>query len=377
MRFALLGNHSDGIDLAVALVATGRHDVVAYDRADPGLKPIARSARLVPDVEEILADPAVEAVIVAGSVDTNPALLRRALQSERHVLCVHPAGDGPEIAYETAMMRDDTHCVLLPILIEALHPAIRRLSEFVFRAKAAQEPSTIGEVLLLQIERSGIIESDSKAAFPGWDVLRALGGEIAELSAFAAAEEAGDDEPALLTGRFEQGGLFQVALLPRLNDPAYRLTVVGRHGRAELLFPVGPDGPAFLTCPDGSGTEREEYWEAWDGWPTMIEVFENAVAKRAAAVSWQDAVRAMELDDAARRSLSKRRTSLLEYPEATEEVGFKGTMTLVGCGVLWAVLLLVILTAWVPWLRWAIVPLLVVFLGMQLLRYALPKPPAK
>ena len=49
-------------------------------------------------------------------------------------------------------------------------------------------------------------------------------------------------------------------------------------------------------------------------------------------------------------------------------------MTLVGCGVLWVVLLLVILTAWVPMLRWTIVPLLVVFLGMQFLRYFLPKP---
>ena len=101
-----------------------------------------------------------------------------------------------------------------------------------------------------------------------------------------------------------------------------------------------------------------------------------SVAGRKPALSWQDAIRALELDDAARRSLSRRRTSLLEYPEATEEVGFKGTMTLVGCGVLWVVLLLAILTAWLPWLRWTVVPLLVVFLGLQLLRYALPKRPA-
>jgi hypothetical protein len=67
---------------------------------------------------------------------------------------------------------------------------------------------------------------------------------------------------------------------------------------------------------------------------------------------------------------------LLEYQEATEEVGFKGTMTLVGCALLWVVLLLVVLTAWVPWLRWVIMPLIVVFLGLQLLRYALPKRPS-
>jgi hypothetical protein len=64
---------------------------------------------------------------------------------------------------------------------------------------------------------------------------------------------------------------------------------------------------------------------------------------------------------------------LLEYPEATEEVGFKGTMTLVGCGVLWACLLLLVFSHWVPWLGWAIAPVLIVFLGLQTLRWAIPR----
>jgi predicted dehydrogenase len=307
-------------------------------------------------------------------VDSSPALLRRALQSERHVLCVHPAGDGPEIAYEAGMIRDDTHCVLLPILTEAQHPAYRRLAEFVQRGKEEKEASSIGEFMLLEVERSGVTTGGDKAAFPGWDTLRTLGGEIAELSTFAAEEEASADEPVVLTGKFERGGLFQITFLPRREEPTYRVSAIGRHGRAELLFPVGPSGPAFLNWQDASG-QHEEYWESHDPWPALIEAFENAVAARPAVISWQDAIRALELDDAARRSLSRRRTSLLEYPEATEEVGFKGTMTLVGCGVLWAVLLLVVLTAWIPWLRWAVVPLLVVFLGLQLLRYALPKRP--
>ena len=62
----------------------------------------------------------------------------------------------------------------------------------------------------------------------------------------------------------------------------------------------------------------------------------------------------------------------MEYQEASEEVGFKGTMTLVGCGVVWIVILLLILSRWVPMVGWLIVPLLVVFLGLQLLRYAMP-----
>jgi len=54
---------------------------------------------------------------------------------------------------------------------------------------------------------------------------------------------------------------------------------------------------------------------------------------------------------------------VLDYQEASEEVGFKGTMTLVGCGLLWALLLLLAASYWLPALRWVIVGLLVLFWG--------------
>ena len=120
-----------------------------------------------------------------------------------------------------------------------------------------------------------------------------------------------------------------------------------------------------------------------DWWPVVVQIFEAAVAKAGsektgaaeapATLRWQDAVRCLELDDAARRSIQRRRTSTLEYQEISEEVGFKGTMTLVGCGLLWVLLLLVILARWFPMLGWVIVPLLVVFLALQLLRWIIPK----
>src|SRR5262249_12559498 len=78
---------------------------------------------------------------------------------------------------------------------------------------------------------------------------------------------------------------------------------------------------------------------------------------------------------AARRSVLRRRVSTLEYPEASEEVGFKGTMTLVGCATLWLCLLLLIVSYWFPWIGWVIVPVLVFFLGLQLLRWFVPKSP--
>jgi hypothetical protein len=275
-----------------------------------------------------------------------------------------------------------------------------------------------GEVL------DGVWIAGQKPSFPGWDILRTLGGEIQEVWAFAELEDLREGEPVLVAGRFEQGGVFHVVLLPRERQPKWRLTVIGSGGRVELQFPLGWNGPAILDWRDAEGEAHEEYWQHWDPWPALIDTFEQALQLKALSdtaramnepalteivgqvqqffedknkfqadepelnetfeqnvqqsrysiprLSWQDSIRALELDDAARRGVEKRRSSLLEYQEATEEVGFKGTMTLVGCSLLWGVLLLLILSVWWPKLGFLIVPLIVVFLGLQLLRYIVP-----
>src|SRR5439155_25347874 len=114
MRFALLGDRPDGLAMARARVDSSRHELGAYSGPGIGGEYLRRwgiAARGVGDLEEVLADPAIDAVIVAGSPADRPAQLRRALQSERHVLCVHPAGDSPDIAYEAAMIQADTGMV--------------------------------------------------------------------------------------------------------------------------------------------------------------------------------------------------------------------------------------------------------------------------
>jgi predicted dehydrogenase len=394
MQFALLGDHPHGLAMAGALAAAG-HRLAAYSGPAGGAEVLRRrglSVKPIGDLEEVLADPAVEAVIVAGKAANRSEQLRRALQSERHVLCVHPADQGPDIAYEAAMIQADTRVQLLPLMPEALHPAIVRLSEL---ARATDGP--LGSFRLVEMERwsTGAIWLEAgpaihRPSLPGWDVLRALGGEIAAVSGFAAGEEAEPESALLLTGQFERGGLFQAALLPDQYELRWRLAVVGSRGRAELMFPSGWPEPARLQWRDQAGQQHEQTWETWDPWPALVTIFDAMIHQPAAVaqgpapdhgprtadggprLTWQDAVRCLELDDAARRSVERRRASALEYPEASEETGFKGTMTLAGCGLLWAVLLLLIGSAWVPWLGWLIIPVLAVFLGLQMLRWVLP-----
>jgi hypothetical protein len=162
------------------------------------------------------------------------------------------------------------------------------------------------------------------------------------------------------------------------------VALVKEDGRAELVFPHGWPSPARLTYLDDHGHERVETWDDFNPWLALAEAFETALRENqaaqrtpgeavAAGPTWQDAVRGLELDDAARRSVHRRRVSTLEYQEATEEAGFKGTMTLVGCSMLWISLMLLILSAWVPWLGWIIAPVFGIFLVLQLLRWFVPK----
>jgi predicted dehydrogenase len=417
MRFALLGNDPDGVEMACALVDSGHHQLAAFSAPVPDgvRKRWNLDARKVGDAEEALADSAVDLVVVAGKPFSRSEQLRRALQSERHALCVRPAELSIEAAYEAALLQGDAGTVLLPLMPASLHPGIRRLAGLAGRGETpASEGEAVGALVLVEVELEsvgevliGLDSIASKPAFPGWDLLRALGGEIDEVSAFAEQEELQSARPVLVAGRFNGGGLLRMTLLARRPASSLRLAAFGSRGKAELYFPLGWEGPAFLTWQGPDGEDREESWERWDPWPALVEVLEDTLARRppnsghvpellreaiASApaapraarrhpaaegrLTWQDAVRALELDDAARRSVEKRRASALEYQQATEEVGFKGTMTLIGCGMVWAVLLLLILSVWVPAAKYIIVGLLVVFLGMQLLRYVIPSSPS-
>ena len=369
MRFALLGDHPDGVDLAAALVDSGRHSLAATTAALPHVAARLGNPPRVGDVEEILADPAVEAVIVASAPTVRPALLRRALQSERHVCCVHPAHEKPDVAYEAAMMQQDTGYVLVPLLPEALHPGVARLADFLTR----QDAGPVGAFRLLTYDRHSSGEvldgiEDGAPSFPGWDILRRLGGELAEVSSFAGGEEPAAGLPVLLAGRFEAGGLFQVTLVPDQPTSFWRLVVVGTRGQATLTWLQGWNGPAFLNW-----GEHEEYFEPFDPWPGVVEAFERAVAKQPMALRWQDEVRMLELDAAARRSVERRRVDLMDYQEASEEVGFKGTMTLLGCGLIWVLIVLLALSRWYKWegWMWIILPLLGGFVLLQLLRFVI------
>jgi predicted dehydrogenase len=390
MRIALIGDHSEGRQFARALVAGG-HEIAAYC-GRLSLVDDFSGIRVTRDIEEILADPGVEAVIVGSKIDVRAEHLRRVLQSERHALCVHPVARTPDSAYEAAMLRGDTGVVLLPLLVDALQPYLLALKDL-----TAKNAPKLGELRFLITEHCSLEtifkEPDSagrSAGLSAWEWLRELHGEIVDVNAYADGDELSDELPLFIAGRFEKGGIFQSIYHPRAHLERQVLYWQGTGGRAELQLLANCGTAARLRWWIKDQPPEEQTWDSIDRWQPLVKVFNASIEewRRRPVISpagseperesspvypsWQDEIRILEIEDAARRSIAHHRTVSLEFPEATEEAGFKGTMTLVGCGLLWVLILLLVLSRWLPWLGWVVIPLIVVFLALQLLRWVVP-----
>ena len=347
MRFALVGDHPDGRAFAAAAVASG-HTLYAYCGPDAtAARQLNSVVKTTQDMEEALADPQVQAVIVAVPVDKRLDAARRVLQSERHAVVVHPVDVKPDGGYELNMLQGDMHQALLPLLPEAFLEM--KLPADAWLEQTITDPNE--PLLHLDAARR-------HPAFPGWTLIRRLAGEVLEVNAFGADDCAQPGGVLLCSGHAERG-LFQIKC---------------HRGGERRQVRLGVN-----TADDETNHDLSEIAGAW---PTLVAEFDRAVAKLAAttrsapaaganaepqaAISWRDEIRALELNEGAARSLAKRRSVLMEYQEGSEEVGFKGTMTLIGCGMLWLVILLLVLSAWQPWLLWLILPALVLFLGLQM-----------
>ena len=144
LRFGLVGLGE--IAQRAHLPALARHPattLAAVADLDPGrLAEAPPGVRATTDVESLLADPELDAVVIATPPDATPALVRAALEAGKYVLAEKPLGLS---VAETAAVRE------VPSAGERLqigltyrhHPAVERLRELV-------AAGTLGRPLLLQ-----------------------------------------------------------------------------------------------------------------------------------------------------------------------------------------------------------------------------------
>ncbi|HSL65613.1 MAG TPA: Gfo/Idh/MocA family oxidoreductase, partial [Gaiellaceae bacterium] len=115
-------------------------------------------ARVTPDFGELLADDAVDAVVVATPVPTHFELARRALSAGKHVFVEKPpAMRGAEME-ELVALAQERELVLMPGHLLLYHPGVRRLKQLV-------DDGELGEVLCVYGNRQnlGKIRRDENA----------------------------------------------------------------------------------------------------------------------------------------------------------------------------------------------------------------------
>jgi predicted dehydrogenase len=106
-------------------------------------------ARVTGDYEELLADPELEAVVVATPVPTHFPLARSALAAGKHVFVEKPPAMRGEEMDELVRLAEANDLVLMPGHLLLYHPGIRKLKELI-------DSGALGDVLCLYGNRQNL-----------------------------------------------------------------------------------------------------------------------------------------------------------------------------------------------------------------------------
>lgn len=396
MRFGWLGDSREALDLARALVADGKHElVVLYDVGELGdeLRRLFPRAEVIADFSELLHGGKIDAAIVARdhpaldatAADRHGQQLCQLAQADLHAIVLHPAGE-PLAVFETDMNRQESGCVLLPFFPGIGHPAIERLAVW-----ASDPPrSPIGPVRQLVVER-GLARAASGTVWRQLardaTLVGRIIGEIDQVSAVGPLEEQADLSGLTVHLRSQSGIAVRWTVLSRsaASPAADTMTLIGDGGSATLKM-VAAEHDWELRI---AGRESVETLAAADSARVTIAAFTAAVTKPAGdrQNAWLGVCRDMEIVEAAGRSLKRRRTIDLLHEPVSEDSTFKGVMAAGGCLLLMLSLLMLIGAAigeglrlpfrdhilWRIWPLYVLVPLLV-FLLLQFLRLAIRRP---
>ncbi len=115
-------------------------------------------ARLTADLDELLNDPDLDAIVIATPVVTHHALAKQALEAGKHVFVEKPMALEGEDAEELVQLAEERDLVLMPGHLLLYHPGVRKLKELV-------NSGELGRVLVVYGNRQnlGQIRKDENA----------------------------------------------------------------------------------------------------------------------------------------------------------------------------------------------------------------------
>ena len=389
MKLGLLGIDDRIAAVVAAAPAAGDTVVIGCDLPDsrPLDGSVAANMPRDPSWEPLLDPQVCDAVLVGvdGWNDARADGVRALVQAGRALLLSHPLVLSMLWAYELDMIHDDSGARLIPFLPDRLHPFIRRLQERIEAGLAGAGP--LGAVETITMERRMVDRSRDavlRAVAVDADLVRVLAGDPSRLSTLGAA----DADAAWNTLAVGFSGPTQVPVrwqVVRGDQPGLRITVVQARGSCAVDIPDDP--------PDRTGRDNRLPW-TWSGEYTETEAFDRGAVmleelhrvRQATPIppaAWSDAARAIELAETVPRSLARGRAIDLHQEEFSELGTFRGTMASLGCGLVLAALLVLVLAtlvggiareagwAWGEQIAgiwpWVVLSVLSLFLALQVL----------
>jgi predicted dehydrogenase len=372
MNFLILGDGPEELAWAQALADHPEHRLWA---ACPGFKAYPDLAGGT-DLDGALATAGVEAILVGGDSELRAEGLRRAAAAGFPTICLHPPGSSADPYYQVSLSRQETGAVIVPDLPARLHPGVAEL-------RKAIERQMLGAYRGIRFESSagmadgGLVDQVLPRVI---DPVRALLGEVGAVTATGDPPGERPTDNLLVVLRGPDGRRAEVRIWEGPPEPA-RLTVAGEMGTLTLEHDPAFMGSAHLIRKLVHGGETVTELEPWDPRAAILLALTDAMAGREAHPDLTDGIRTLELSEATARSLRKGRTIDLHYEEMSEAGTFKTLMTSAGCALLLSVLVLLPIAlvgpafglTWTLYAAYIIPPLLILFIILQVFRFALRK----
>jgi len=335
MKLGILG--TDQRIAGVAAAAAARGDVLVSSVAGEG--------------PAELLDPANCDAVLVGSDGWDTAraeAVRMLVQTGRPLLVSQPLEQSMLWAWELEMIRQDAGGPIVPLLPERLHPFLLRLRRILEASVAGGGPLGGLESVVLDRRqadrrRGAVLATLARDA----DLIRTLVGEPARVSALGAAADdlvwnsltVGFTAPASVPVRWQIAGG---------GEPLLRISLLCSGGTVEVEIP-DDWSQSWRWLQPGVTVESPHF----DPGGAILGVLDAALGRDAVPpasgedavppASWADASRAIELADTVPRSLARGRGIDLHQEEFSELGTFRGTMASLGCGIILAALLLVVM----------------------------------
>ncbi|MGO4871063.1 MAG: Gfo/Idh/MocA family protein [Roseiarcus sp.] len=321
VSWGVLGAAKIGLELVIPAMQRGeasRIDAIASREIAKARRAAAALgvAKAYGSYEELLADPAIEAIYIPLPNELHVPWTIRALEAGKHVLCEKPIALDAGQANALIEARERSGKLVAEAFMVRFHPQWRR-------ARAIARSGAIGDVRAIQTFFSyRLTDADNiRNKPPGGGALYDIGcyAILTARRVFAAEPTrvvaALEVDPAFGTDRLTSaliefpGGRHLTFTCATQLSAHQRVTIVGEKGRVEIAIPFNApiDRPTHITIDSGvdlvGGGARVEEFPVCDQYTLQGDAFSRAILGEAPLeFPIEDAVANMRVIDAAFRS---------------------------------------------------------------------------